>query len=188
MLERARVVIGADGRSSKVARAVGAERYNEKPKLQWSYYTYWSGLAGRRVRDRDPARSRLGSGSHQRRPHDARRSDGPSPRPRRTRPTSRATTSRRWSWRPSSPSESAPRPGRSGSREARARTSSASRSAPGGRSSGMPATTRTRSPPRASATHSATPSCAPGRWTRPAAASVRSRTRWAPISSCATPT
>ena len=44
VLEGARVVIGADGRSSKVARAVGAERYNEKPKLQQSYYTYWSGL------------------------------------------------------------------------------------------------------------------------------------------------
>jgi 2-polyprenyl-6-methoxyphenol hydroxylase-like FAD-dependent oxidoreductase len=37
-------VIGADGRNSHVAKAVGAEQYNEKPKLQWSYYTYWSGL------------------------------------------------------------------------------------------------------------------------------------------------
>ena len=44
VLERARVVIGADGRNSRVATAVGAERYNEKPMLQWSYYTYWSGL------------------------------------------------------------------------------------------------------------------------------------------------
>jgi 2-polyprenyl-6-methoxyphenol hydroxylase-like FAD-dependent oxidoreductase len=44
VLERARVVIGADGRNSHVAKAVGAEQYNEKPKLQWSYYTYWSGL------------------------------------------------------------------------------------------------------------------------------------------------
>src|SRR6186997_1968399 len=33
VLERARVVIGADGRSSHVARSVGAEPYNEKPKL-----------------------------------------------------------------------------------------------------------------------------------------------------------
>jgi len=42
--ERARIVIGADGRNSHVARAVGAEDYNTKPMLQWSYYTYWSGL------------------------------------------------------------------------------------------------------------------------------------------------
>jgi flavin-dependent dehydrogenase len=43
-IERARIVIGADGRNSHVARAVGAEEYNSKPMLQWSYYTYWSGL------------------------------------------------------------------------------------------------------------------------------------------------
>jgi 2-polyprenyl-6-methoxyphenol hydroxylase-like FAD-dependent oxidoreductase len=44
VFERARVVIGADGRSSHVARAVGPQQYLEKPMLQWSYYTYWSGL------------------------------------------------------------------------------------------------------------------------------------------------
>jgi flavin-dependent dehydrogenase len=43
-IERGRIVIGADGRNSHVARAVGAEEYNTKPMLQWSYYTYWSGL------------------------------------------------------------------------------------------------------------------------------------------------
>ena len=42
--EHAQVVIGADGRYSRVADAVGAEEYNEKPRLQVSYYTYWSGL------------------------------------------------------------------------------------------------------------------------------------------------
>jgi flavin-dependent dehydrogenase len=42
--ERARVVIGADGRNSRVARTVEPEQYNEMPMLQWSYYTYWSGL------------------------------------------------------------------------------------------------------------------------------------------------
>jgi flavin-dependent dehydrogenase len=42
--ERARVVVGADGRNSRIAKAVGAERYNEKPELMWAYYTYWSGL------------------------------------------------------------------------------------------------------------------------------------------------
>jgi 2-polyprenyl-6-methoxyphenol hydroxylase-like FAD-dependent oxidoreductase len=42
--EHARVVVGADGRHSRVARAVGPQQYNEKPPLLYSYYTYWSGL------------------------------------------------------------------------------------------------------------------------------------------------
>ena len=42
--ERARVVVGADGHHSLVARRVNAEQYNEKPPLQVSYYTYVSGL------------------------------------------------------------------------------------------------------------------------------------------------
>ncbi len=44
VVEHARVVIGADGRNSNVAKAVQAEQYNDKPMLQWSYYTYWSNL------------------------------------------------------------------------------------------------------------------------------------------------
>ena len=44
VVERARVVIGADGRNSHVAKAIHLEEYNEKPMLQWSFYTYWSGL------------------------------------------------------------------------------------------------------------------------------------------------
>jgi flavin-dependent dehydrogenase len=44
VLERARVVIGADGRNSGVAKTVRPEQYHDKPMLQWSYYTYWSGL------------------------------------------------------------------------------------------------------------------------------------------------
>jgi len=42
--ERARVVIGADGRHSSVARAVGASSYNEKPPLLCGYYSYWANL------------------------------------------------------------------------------------------------------------------------------------------------
>lgn len=41
---RARVVVGADGRNSIVARQVRAEEYNTKPPLLAAYYTYWSGL------------------------------------------------------------------------------------------------------------------------------------------------
>lgn len=42
--ERARVVVGADGRHSRVAQAVKPERYNEKPHLLAAYYSYWSDL------------------------------------------------------------------------------------------------------------------------------------------------
>lgn len=42
--EHAKVVIGADGRYSMVAKAVEAEQYNEKPPLLCGYYTYWSDL------------------------------------------------------------------------------------------------------------------------------------------------
>jgi flavin-dependent dehydrogenase len=43
-VDRARIVIGADGRGSHVARRVQPDRYNTKPKLQYSYYTYFSNL------------------------------------------------------------------------------------------------------------------------------------------------
>ena len=42
--ESARVVVGADGRGSHVARAVAPHEYNTRPKLQWSYYSYWKDL------------------------------------------------------------------------------------------------------------------------------------------------
>jgi 2-polyprenyl-6-methoxyphenol hydroxylase-like FAD-dependent oxidoreductase len=43
--ERAEVTVGADGRGSLVAGAVGPPNYDEKPVLLVAYYTYWSGLA-----------------------------------------------------------------------------------------------------------------------------------------------
>ncbi len=42
--ERARVVIGADGINSVVARLAQAEEYNQRPALGAGYYSYWSGL------------------------------------------------------------------------------------------------------------------------------------------------
>jgi 2-polyprenyl-6-methoxyphenol hydroxylase-like FAD-dependent oxidoreductase len=44
IVERAKVVVGADGRHSFVAEAVRPECYDEKPPLLAAYYTYWSGL------------------------------------------------------------------------------------------------------------------------------------------------
>jgi flavin-dependent dehydrogenase len=42
--EMARIVIGADGRHSLVARAVQPDEYNQKPELLCGYYAYWSGV------------------------------------------------------------------------------------------------------------------------------------------------
>ena len=45
-VERARVVVGADGRNSFVARAVRAPEYDTRPSLACAYYTYWGGVEG----------------------------------------------------------------------------------------------------------------------------------------------
>src|SRR5829696_2866712 len=42
--ERAKVVVGADGKHSLVAKAIEPESYNEVPPLAPAYYAYWSGL------------------------------------------------------------------------------------------------------------------------------------------------
>ncbi len=47
--ERARIVIGADGMHSIVAREVCAPAYNVKPPLACWYYTYWTGVPLERV-------------------------------------------------------------------------------------------------------------------------------------------
>ncbi|MGH9229126.1 MAG: NAD(P)/FAD-dependent oxidoreductase [Acidimicrobiales bacterium] len=44
VVERARVVVGADGHNSRVAKAVGAEVYSELPVLEFAFFTFWSGL------------------------------------------------------------------------------------------------------------------------------------------------
>jgi flavin-dependent dehydrogenase len=42
--EQARIVVGADGLHSSVARMVEAPAYDEVPAMTCGYYTYWSGL------------------------------------------------------------------------------------------------------------------------------------------------
>jgi len=44
VIEHARVVIGADGHNSRVARAVGTEQYHDKPVLENAFYTFWRDL------------------------------------------------------------------------------------------------------------------------------------------------
>jgi flavin-dependent dehydrogenase len=43
-VERARAVVGADGRNSLVARAVQPPEYDARPGLACAYYTYWGGI------------------------------------------------------------------------------------------------------------------------------------------------
>jgi 2-polyprenyl-6-methoxyphenol hydroxylase-like FAD-dependent oxidoreductase len=40
---RARLVIGADGRNSRIARLAGAGVYHDYPPVTFAYYTYWRG-------------------------------------------------------------------------------------------------------------------------------------------------
>jgi 2-polyprenyl-6-methoxyphenol hydroxylase-like FAD-dependent oxidoreductase len=47
--EQAHVVVGADGWTSRVARAVQAPQYHDKPMLQWSAFSYWSDLPVERM-------------------------------------------------------------------------------------------------------------------------------------------
>jgi flavin-dependent dehydrogenase len=44
VIERARVVVGADGRHSVVAKAVQPSQYREEAALECAYYTYWRNL------------------------------------------------------------------------------------------------------------------------------------------------
>jgi 2-polyprenyl-6-methoxyphenol hydroxylase-like FAD-dependent oxidoreductase len=48
-VEKAKVVVGADGMNSSVAKAVGAETYNDAPSLTVGYYAYWSGIEDTRA-------------------------------------------------------------------------------------------------------------------------------------------
>ncbi len=43
--ENARIVIGADGMRSQVARSVEAPTYNARPSLSCTYYSYWSAVS-----------------------------------------------------------------------------------------------------------------------------------------------
>ena len=61
--ETARLVVGADGRHSAVAKAVQAPAYHVKPALSTAYYTYWSGveLAGGEIYSRECVKRMVGA-------------------------------------------------------------------------------------------------------------------------------
>src|SRR5205807_3186602 len=42
--QRARLIVGADGMRSTIARLVGAQETIEHPRLTCAYYTFWAGL------------------------------------------------------------------------------------------------------------------------------------------------
>ena len=161
--------IGADGRNSQRRQGRAAPSSTTRSRvLQYAYYTYWQRPARRRLRDRTSGPTAAGRALPT--------NDGltlvvvgwPVRRGRRLQGRRRGQLPRRRSsWRPSSPSavRGATRVERVHRRRG-ARTSSASRTGRAGRWSATPATTRTRSPRRASPTPSATPSAAPRRSTR----------------------
>jgi 2-polyprenyl-6-methoxyphenol hydroxylase-like FAD-dependent oxidoreductase len=58
--EHGRVVIGADGKHSLVAKTVGAQEYNERRSHLAMYYAYWSGLPSERFETYIRAENRRG--------------------------------------------------------------------------------------------------------------------------------
>lgn len=42
--EQARLVVGADGTESRIARSVGAAEYNQQPQAQGTYFSYFTGV------------------------------------------------------------------------------------------------------------------------------------------------
>ncbi|MEV5574318.1 NAD(P)/FAD-dependent oxidoreductase [Spirillospora sp. NPDC052269] len=49
-VERAHLVVGADGRNSTIARLTRAPYLRQDPKLTYTYYTYWSGIPDQGLR------------------------------------------------------------------------------------------------------------------------------------------
>ena len=99
--EKAKVVIGADGKHSLLAKAVKPETYDERPSQLAMYYAYWSDLPVTDSRPRSVRR--VGEGGLHCPPTTASPACRSAGRWRSSRPTaatSRATSSRRWSCRP----------------------------------------------------------------------------------------
>jgi 2-polyprenyl-6-methoxyphenol hydroxylase-like FAD-dependent oxidoreductase len=152
---KAKVVVGADGRNSHLARIVDAATYNEQPAHQCAYYTYWRDLPvdGFEIFIR-PDRGFAAAATN----------DGltmvvvgwPYAERQQYKFDVEANYLATLQLAPRSQSVSPRPPGRKTSSEEPSRTSSAPRSVPAGRWWATPATTRTQSPHRGSRTPSAT--------------------------------
>jgi 2-polyprenyl-6-methoxyphenol hydroxylase-like FAD-dependent oxidoreductase len=49
VIETSKILIGADGKHSKVATAVQAQTYNQRPVQSCIYYSFWSGIPDRGI-------------------------------------------------------------------------------------------------------------------------------------------
>ena len=93
VVEHGDVVVGADGRFSLLAKAVGPEQYHERSPILCGYYSYWSGLpAEGRFAVYGPPGARLGGGADPRRSHAGRRRLAVPRAATRTSTTSKART------------------------------------------------------------------------------------------------
>ena len=174
--ERARLVIGADGVNSFVARGVQAPVYEVRPVAACCYYSYFSGIAQDDIELYVRDHCAFGGAPDQRRPSPR---DGELARRRflqQFAPTSRATSGGRSRSRPAFwPASARAVAKTSGTARRVCPDTSESRMARAGRSSATPATTAIRLPHRASVTHSSTPRCWPGQSARGCRALRRSK-------------
>ena len=162
-------------------------QYHDKPMLLWGYYTYWSDLPtdGFETIIR-PDRGWAAAPTNDGLTHGRRRVAGHA-EPSTYKSDVEANYLATLDLAPEFAERvSACDTGRALHGQAACRTSSARRTAQDGRSSATPGTPRTRSRRRASATPSATPSCAPPPSTKRSAAPARSTRRCRPTSTHAT--
>ena len=187
--EKAKVVIGADGKHSLVAKAVEPEAYNERPSQMAMYYAYWSGLPVDGFETRLRAEQRRGWAAL---PTHDDLTCVPFGWPREEFDANRKDIEGNFLATIDLDPEFAERV-RSATRESKfigtasCPAISASRSGPAGCSSGTPGTTRTRSRRWGSTTRSATPSWSPPASTMPSPGSAPSSRRCAPTRRPATP-
>ena len=90
-----RIVIGADGTNSFVARSVGAPTYHEQPTETINVYSYWRGVDLDRIELYTRPEPVLRGLAHQRRPRRSSTRSCPPPRPTATRAASRTPSPRR---------------------------------------------------------------------------------------------
>lgn len=162
----ARIVVGADGTHSVVARLVDAAEYDRCPPLEGTYFTYWSGVPTPAVEVYPrPGRVVYGwdtTGGQSLIGVNWVGADFPGCAPISRATTTRSSARSHPNWRNGYAVDAGNRSGSAG----RSGVTSAPPTGRDGRWSVMPATRKTPGPPRASPTRSPTPSCSPRPSTR----------------------